>query len=207
MLSRRAFLQGILTWGAATIPALAPQAESPEYFVTSANYQELPPDCYYPERITPREIILHYDANSQDKSLWVVAITYETLQRNGLSVHFAVDYKRVWQMLPMYRTQVQMSKGAQGFNATAINIEMAGTRFDEPDFYPPESEVQLTLFLVSVLMDFYRIPFENVVGHFERDLRGLKQDPGVRFMASFRQQLAAYRRTLTPTKRWLNASG
>jgi hypothetical protein len=49
-------------------------------------------------------------------------------------------------------------------------------------------------------MDFYGIAFEHVVGHFERDDRGLKQDPGVKFMATFRERLKAYRTQLSPTK-------
>jgi hypothetical protein len=50
-------------------------------------------------------------------------------------------------------------------------------------------------------MDFYGIPFEHVAGHFERDPRGDKKDPGEKFMADFRTQLKAYRAKLSPTKR------
>jgi len=183
-----------------TPPPTATTLERPTYFVPLENYHELPADCYQPNLITPLEIILHYDANKQDKSLWVTRVTYETLAYLKLSSHFAVDKKRVWQMLPMYRTVVQESHGALGFNKEAINIEMCGNHFDDPDNTPPTAQVRLTVRLVSQLMDFYRVDFTHVVGHFERDTRGLKEDPGVKFMASFREQLQAYRARLTPAK-------
>jgi N-acetyl-anhydromuramyl-L-alanine amidase AmpD len=77
---------------------------------------------------------------------------------------------------------------------------MAGTDFDAPENYPPENEIRLTLRLVSQLMDFYGIPFEHVAGHFERDPRGDKKDPGEKFMADFRERLKDYRARLSPVK-------
>lgn len=175
-------------------------SELPEYFVPLADYHELPPECYEPNLIRPLEIILHWDGNRQGRDLWVAAITFETLKLLGQSSHFAVDKKRAWQLLPMYRTVVQESHGAKGYNWEAINVEMAGVDFDAPDNAPPENEVRLTVRLVSQLMDFYGIAFEHVAGHFERDDRGLKTDPGEKFMAVFREQLKAYRRSLSPVK-------
>jgi len=101
----------------------------------------------------------------------------------------------------MYKTVVQESFGAMGWNWAAINVEMAGTEFDLPDNQPPPTEVDLTVRLVSQLMDFYDINFGHVAGHFERDARGLKRDPGVVFMATFRQRLANYRASLSSLKR------
>ena len=175
--------------------------EPREYFVPLDDYHELPPECYEPNLIRPLEIIVHSDGNRKGRDLWLAPITFETLKYLQQSVHFAVDYRRVWQMLPMYRTVVQESHGAKGYNWEAINVEMAGLDFDLPENYPPESEIRLTVRLVSQLMDFYRIAFEHVVGHFERDLRGDKKDPGVKFMADFREWLRAYRASLSPIKR------
>lgn len=174
--------------------------ESPEYFVPLADYQELPPDCYAHNLIRPFEIILHWDGNSRGRDLWLAPITFQTLSYLQQSAHFAVDYQQVLQMLPMYQTLVQEAHGARGYNWAAISVEMAGTEFDLPGSAPPESEVYLTLRLVSRLMDHYHIRFEHVVGHFERDDRGDKRDPGVLFMEQFKERLLAYRTNLSPLK-------
>jgi hypothetical protein len=206
MYSRRQFLRlagGLLFLGLAppTPPTPTTTTTEPrEYFVPPEDYHELPADCYAQNLIRPLEIILHWDGNRQGRDLWVTAVTYETLKLLKQSSHFAVDHKRIWQMLPMYRTRVQESYGAQGYNWAAINVEMAGINFDLPDNAPPENEVRLTVRLVSQLMDFYRIAGEHVVGHYERDDRGLKEDPGVKFMADFRERLRAYRASLSPVK-------
>lgn len=175
-------------------------SEAAEYFVPLEHYHELPPECYQANLIQPLEIIIHWDGNRQGRDLWVTAVTYETLKLVRQSAHFAVDHSRVWQLLPMYRTVVQESHGAQGYNWAAINIEMAGVYFDRPENYPPETEIRQTVHLTSQLMDFYDIAFEHVVGHFERDDRGLKEDPGVKFMADFRTRLQTYRASLSPVK-------
>lgn len=180
--------------------------EPREYFVPLEDYHELPPECYAPNLIRPLEIIVHWDGNTKGRDLWVAPITFETLKLLGQSSHFAVDHKRIWQLLPMYRTLVQESHGAKGYNWEAINVELAGINFDLPENYPPENEVRLGVRLVSQLMDFYGIAFEHVAGHFERDPRGDKKDPGVKFMAGFRERLTAYRATLSPTKRLLISS-
>ncbi len=179
--------------------------EPREYFVRLEDYHELPPGCYEPNLICPLEIILHSDGNRRGRDLWLVQITYETLQYLKHSAHFAVDQTRVWQLLPMYRTVVQESHGAQGYNWKAINVEMAGVDFDTPDNYPPEDEIRRTVHLISQLMDFYGLPFQSVVGHYERDERGIKTDPGEKFMADFRKRLRAYRARLSPLKRLLSA--
>jgi hypothetical protein len=202
-LSRRKFLATLAGLGAAAIaPGAAgqPPPGRPVYFVPAAGYQELPADCFAANLIRPGEIILHWDGNRHGRELWKVAVTYETLAYVKQSAHFAVDDQRVWQLLPMYRSLVQESYGAKGFNWIAINVEMAGRDFDLPEFAPDENQVRLTVRLISQLLDFYRLAPEAVFGHFERDERGLKQDPGVKFMASFREQLAAYRASLSPIK-------
>ena len=180
-----------------------PTAEPPEYFVPFEDYHELPAESYEPNLIRPLEIIVHSDGNTKGRDLWLAPITFQTLSLLAQSSHFAVDYKRVWQMLPMYRTVVQESHGAQGYNDVSINVEMAGIDFDTEENYPPESEIGLTVRLVSRLMDFYGIAFEHVVGHYERDPRGLKVDPGRKFMADFRERLRAYRAGLSPLRRQL----
>ncbi|MEP7358508.1 MAG: N-acetylmuramoyl-L-alanine amidase [Anaerolineales bacterium] len=101
----------------------------------------------------------------------------------------------------MYKTVVQESFGAKGFNWEAINVEMAGIDFDKAVSEPPEAETARTIRLVSRLMDHYQIAFAHIAGHFERDARGDKPDPGVVFMGKFREQLAAYRASLSPLKR------
>jgi hypothetical protein len=209
--ARRQFLR-LLSVAAAgglvppTPPVPTPTTREPRaYFVPLADYHELPPECYAQNLIRPFEIILHWDGNRQGRDLWLAPITFETLQYVRQSAHFAVDYKRVWQMLPMYQTVVQESFGAMGFNWAAVNVEMAGQEFDRPESRPPESEVALTVRLVSRLMDHYAIADEHVVGHFERDPRGDKRDPGVRFMADFRAMLAAYRASRSPLKQALSA--
>jgi hypothetical protein len=205
-LTRRGFLRlapvtlaGL--WAPPTPPAPTPTTgEAPEYFVPLGDYQELPPDCYAQNLIRPFEIILHWDGNSRGQDLWLAPITFQTLRYLQQSAHFAVDYRRVIQMLPMYRTLVQEAHGARGYNWAAISVEMAGTEFDLPGNAPPESEVQLTLRLVSRLMDHYHIGFEHVVGHYERDDRGDKRDPGAAFMEQFKRRLLAYRTYLSPLK-------
>ncbi len=229
-LSRRNFLKGL---GVAATAVLAPPApptpppvatpeprstplppvptttEVQQYFVSEADYHQLPPECYAENLIQPLEIIVHWDGNQRGRSLWLAPVTFETLRFTQQSSHFAVDYKRAWQMLPMYRSLVQQSYGAKGYNWESINIEMAGTDFDLPPNQPPEAEVQRTVELVALLMDYYAIGFEHVAGHFERDPSGLKRDPGVQFMALFRQRLQDYRAALSPAKRqfWANGSG
>ncbi len=204
--SRRQFLRtvAIVAAGGLIPPTpLAPTAttsEAPAYFVPADDYHRLPPECYAQNLIRPFEIIVHWDGNRQGRALWLAPITFETLQYTQQSSHFAVDYKRTWQMLPMYQTLVQESYGALGYNWAAINVEMAGTEFDQAENAPPEDEVTLTVRLVSRLMDHYAIAFAHVAGHFERDPRGDKRDPGVKFMATFRDRLAAYRASLAPLK-------
>jgi hypothetical protein len=204
-LSRRQFLQAAGGLAAASLlpptpPPVATTTEAPEYFVPLADYHELPPDCYEPNLIRPLEIIVHSDGNRRGRDLWVAPVTFETLRYLSQSAHFAVDFKRVWQLLPMYRTLVQEAHGALGFNKTSVHIEMAGLDFDLPDNYPPESEIYNTVQLASQLMDYYRIAFAHVVGHYERDPRGLKTDPGRRFMEDFRLRLTRYRAGLSPLK-------
>ncbi|MBL8055478.1 MAG: N-acetylmuramoyl-L-alanine amidase [Anaerolineales bacterium] len=200
-LPRRAFLTALAGLGAAALRAPAqPAPGRPVFFVPAADYHELPAGCYAENLIPPSELILHWDGNRHGRELWKVAVTYETLAYVQQSAHFAVDNQRVWQLLPMYQQRVQESYGAKGYNKIAVNIELAGRDFDLPDFAPGDNQVRLTLRLVSQLMDFYAIPFEKVVGHYERDDRGLKQDPGVQFLAAFREQLAADRAARTPLK-------
>jgi N-acetyl-anhydromuramyl-L-alanine amidase AmpD len=209
--SRRQFLARSATLVAAglappTPPAPVPETNEPrEYFVPLADYHELPEDCYEANLIRPLEIILHWDGNRRGRALWVVAMTFSTLRYLGHSSHFAVDRKTVWQLLPMYGTRVQESHGAKGYNWEAINVEMAGVDFDQPGNAPPENETRQSVVLVSRLMDHYTIAFEHVAGHFERDPRGDKKDPGETFMAEFRQRLTAYRASLSPLKRQLLA--
>lgn len=204
-ISRRAFLQVAAGLSAAALgptpPPIATTSEPREYFVPLDDYHELPAESYEPSLIRPLEIIVHSDGNRQGRDLWVAPITFETLKLLGQSSHFAVDFKRVWQLLPMYRTVVQEAHGALGFNQTSLHVEMAGLDFDLPDHYPPESEVVNTVRLVSRLMDFYSIGFAHVVGHYERDPRGIKTDPGRQFMADFRDRLQSYRTSLAPLKR------
>jgi hypothetical protein len=206
-LGRRPFLR-LLPAAAASLLApptpLAPTpdtAEAPQCFVPRDDYHELPPECYAQNLIRPFEIIVHWDGNRQGREMWLAPVTFETLRYLGQSAHFAVDLRRIWQMLPMYQTVVQESHGAMGYNWAAINVEMAGTEFDLPGNAPPENQVRLTLRLVSQLMDFYGIAYPHVVGHFERDPRGDKRDPGVLFMETFRRRLWDYRAALSPAKR------
>ena len=219
--SRRRFLKALTIVAAAGFtppapptppPAATPVARPPslplnpstteprQYFVPVTDYHELPASSYAQNLIQPLEIILHWDGNQHGRPLWLAPVTFETLSYVQQSSHFAVDYKQVWQLLPMYRTVVQQSYGAQGFNWESINIEMAGTDFDQPGNLPPEAEVRRTLQLVSLLMDYYAIAFEHVAGHYERDPRGTKRDPGVKFLASFRERLVAYRAARSPNK-------
>ncbi len=205
--SRRRFLKSIpwlVAFGLAppTPPAPRPATAEPrEYFVPLDNYHELPADCYAQNLIEPLEIIVHWDGNRHGRDLWLAPVTFETLAYVKASAHFAVDYKQVWQLLPMYATLVQESFGARGYNWEAINVEMAGVDFDQPGGEPPDSEVNHTLQLVSRLMDHYQIAFAHVVGHYERDPRGDKRDPGKTFMAGFRERLLAHRASLSPVKR------
>jgi hypothetical protein len=205
-LSRRRFLQSLAVVASAGFAPPTPLVPTPATrepracFVAAADYHELPPDCYAQNLIRPFEIILHWDGNRQGRDLWVAPVTFETLKLLRQSAHFAVDYKRIWQLLPMYQTVVQESYGAHGYNWAALNVELAGTEFDQPGNAPPEGEVALAVGLVARLMDFYHIAAEHVVGHYERDPRGDKRDPGPQFMAAFRQQLAAYRGRLSPLK-------
>jgi len=175
--------------------------EQRQYFVPAADYHELPPECYAQNLIQPQEIIVHWDGNQRGRSLWLAPVTFDTLRFTQQSSHFAVDYKQAWQLLPMYQTVVQQSFGARGYNWESINIEMAGTDFDLPGSPPPESEVQRTVQLVSLLMDFYLIDEPHIAGHYERDPSFQKHDPGIKFMAAFRQRLADYRRSQAPSKR------
>lgn len=190
---------------------LAPAATTTEprqYFVPAVDYHELPPECYAQNLIQPQEIILHWDGNQHGRAVWLAPVTFDTLRFTQQSSHFAVDYKQAWQLLPMYQTVVQQSYGAKGFNWESINIEMAGTDFDLLGNQPPESEVQGTLQLVSLLMDYYKIDVQHVAGHYERDPSRLKRDPGVKFMSTFRQKLFSYRSALAPNKRrfWVNGN-
>ncbi len=213
-MSRRRFLRAaalpLLGMAAGFAPPTPPvpqpaTSENREYFVPLDQYHELPATCYAANLIQPLEIILHWDGNRHGRDLWLAPITFETLSLLGQSAHFAVDYKRVWQLLPMYQTVVQESYGAKGFNWEAINVELAGTDFDLPGNEPPEGEIGLGVVIVSRLMDHYQIAPEHVVGHFQRDPRGDKHDPGVKFLADFRERLAAYRRRRSPLKRELLA--
>jgi hypothetical protein len=204
--SRRGFLKTLVVLASVGLAPPTPPVptvttrEPRAYFVARDDYHELPPECYAQNLIRPLEIILHWDGNRHARDLWVAPVTFETLQLLRQSSHFAVDYKRIWQLLPMYQTLVQESHGAQGYNWAAINLELAGTEFDQPGNAPPASEVALAVSLVSQLMDYYQIASEHVVGHFQRDPRGDKRDPGEQFMTAFHTQLAAYRARRSPLK-------
>ncbi len=194
--------RGAVSRAVAPPTPLAPNpttTESPVYFVPLDYYHELPADCYETNLIAPREIILHWDGN-EEVDRQVVQVTFDTMKFLSHSSHFAVDDRKIWQMLPMYHTLVQESHGAQGYNWAAINVEMTGINFDEEATAPSRNKVQLTLQLVAQLMDYYAIPLEHIAGHFERDLRGLKVDPGPKFLADFRKKLQTYRATRSPLK-------
>jgi hypothetical protein len=212
-LSRRRFLGASAALAAALAPGRAragwpvPAGERMMLFVAAEHYHELPADCYAPFLIEPREIIVHWDGNRNGRDTWLAPITYQTLAYLGHSAHFAVDAYRVWQMLPMYRAQVQESYGAHGFNDVAINVELSGVDFDAPGNAPPDGQVARAVELVANLMEYYSIDLAGVAGHFERDLRGLKDDPGPAFMAAFRDRLARYRAARPVSRRRLIVDG
>ena len=107
-ISRRRFLKSLAGLAAVSLAPPTPPMPRPttserrEYFVPLDDYHELPTDCYAQNLIEPLEIIVHWDGNRQGRDLWLAPVTFQTLAYVKQSAHFAVDYKRAWQLLPMY---------------------------------------------------------------------------------------------------------
>ncbi|HLD30556.1 MAG TPA: helix-hairpin-helix domain-containing protein, partial [bacterium] len=180
----------------------------------SEDYRELP---FEDRLVTPAQIILHWDGQPGAPAGWNTRITYNGLsgvmerselledgtirvEERSTNSHFGVDRNGAVQFLPMYEGFVQRSYGAFGYY-DAINIEMAGNNFNYSNGISnvPQEELDHTLNLVVELMLQYDIPYDQVVGHYERDTytdqygtvheRG-KPDPGPAFMEYFRTLLA-----------------
>lgn len=129
--------------------------------------------------LKPSEIILHWSESPAGN-----AVTYEALEKRGLSCQLAVDEREVWQLLDFYPTLVEVSFCAGDWerNLRSINIELAGDDFDNTP--PPDSELEKSLTLVCWLLEQYQIPRENIFGHFQ--IVEEKKDPGERFLEEFK---------------------
>lgn len=130
----------------------------------------------------PMEIILHWNESPAGN-----AVTYEALEKRGLSCQLAVDEKEVWQLLEFYPTLVEVGFCAGDWerNLRSINIELAGDDFDNTP--PPDSELERSLALVCWLLEQYQIPKENIFGHFQ--IVEEKKDPGEKFLEEFKERV------------------
>jgi hypothetical protein len=158
------------------------------------NYIELPKGSYINQLIVPDTIVLHTDGQSGDyPEKWNTMTTYWGLGSEK-SVHFAVSQDGILQMLPMYETTTLYGIGTTPFftdenniidyNERSIQIEMAGRYYDDivtGDASPKKIEVvemttHKTIDLVITLMEFYNIPIENIMGHYQ--INPGNTDPG-----------------------------
>lgn len=148
-----------------TTPYVAKLDDGTIFF--SNDYQELPSNTHPPQMTTPTMIILHWDGNpDKNPDNWVTQTTYYGLEDRGTSVHFSVGANGVKQMLPMTESLVQESYGSQG-RPDAINIEMAGSYFDQTP--PTEKEFQNTVNLVVNLMNQYGLAPSQIFSHAQQD--------------------------------------
>lgn len=157
-------------------------------------YRELPETCYKNDLIKPDYIVIHTDDQSGDcPENWETKRTFRGLGQTKSS-HFAVSQDGILQMLPMYEDNVVYAIGTapqwddsgifHDYNAMSIQIEMGGRNFNdiitgtasETMVEVIEITTEKTIGLVVELMDFYEIPIENIVGHYQIG-RG-KTDPG-----------------------------
>lgn len=160
----------------------------------SENYLELSNSCYISRKIIPSFIILHTDGQSiTNFENWS---TYGTFRGLGStkSVHFAVCQDDILQMLPMFETQVLQAIGTtpqysennirRDWNRESIQIEMCGCGYntyiseesDEDFCQVVEKTTENTIRLVVALMVQYKIPIENIIGHYQ--IQNGKTDPG-----------------------------
>ena len=164
------------------------------YVFFSNEYSELYRSTYEFKMIVPEYIVIHTDGQSDyDPSKWSTLRTYWGLG-TAKSVHFAVSSEEVLQMLPMEETTVNKANGTSAFwdtnnkwvdyDETSIQIEMGGKNYNyfiTGEASPEMTEAikdttEKTIDLVISLMVFYKIPLENVLGHYQ--FGPGKVDPG-----------------------------
>lgn len=108
--------------------------------------------------LDPKVIVLHYTAGNTFP--WnLVKTSFFANEEPGLSSHYVVDEKNIWEILP---TNI-ISRGAYGINHVAINIEMIAE--NENDLYKRKRTLDLTTKLVYCLMKTYSINENKVYSH------------------------------------------
>lgn len=140
-------------------------------------------------------IIIHWSAQTSGHSN---EATYNALKRRGLSCQYSTDStagpQGTWQMLEMFENKIEQSycTGAAEYNKHGINIEIAGSNFDnEPalgPYNPPTpDQYNRTLDLVCFFKRQYNLPTSQIFGHYE--VTPGKSDPGKKFLKKLRQDV------------------
>jgi hypothetical protein len=158
--------------------------------------------------VNPQLIIIHTDSQKEEIfEKWNSQNTFYGLngERRKILTNFGVDQYGPAQFTGMYQRQGKLwipepgqeNQGAKGI-PTAINIEMAGTGFDEifeNGVDPKKKEIILktlsnTAGLVINLLELSNggLTLENVIGHSEATIRG-KSDPGEKTMNFLRNAI------------------
>lgn len=130
--------------------------------------------------ITPKMIIIHWDANEDpDKSTWLATTTRNGLVGGGNSATFAVGKDGVLQLVKMTETQVQSTTSSTGRNDVAINIEIAGSWFDETP--PSEAVIEYSADLIArLLLTYPNLTIDDVRGHYQEDTTKEAPDPEIK---------------------------
>lgn len=133
----------------------------------SENYKPASEGTFANKQVVPTMIIIHWDENKRtDPNQWLTSTTYNGLEGNNTSAHFAVGADGVLQMLPTYDQTVTVSYGATGYY-NAINIEFAGYDFNNNP--PTKNEVESGIELITNLCQQYNIPPAEIFGHYQKN--------------------------------------
>jgi N-acetyl-anhydromuramyl-L-alanine amidase AmpD len=109
-------------------------------------------------QLDPTCIVLHYTVSRGFPWNLVRTDSFKG-ETPGLAVHYVIDGKKVWQILP---TNVR-SRGAYGINHRAINIEMIAD--DAPDLATKTQTMDTCRQLVEILMKQHGIEKSHIYSH------------------------------------------
>jgi peptidoglycan/xylan/chitin deacetylase (PgdA/CDA1 family) len=158
--------------------------------------------------VNPRLIVIHTDGQKPEIfDKWCTQNTYNGLngEKRKILTTFAVDQQSPAQLTSIYLRKGRLwipepkeeSQGASGI-PSAINIEMAGSEFDEifESTINPEkkdivlSTIENTADLVCKLIKLSgaKLSLKNVVGHLEVSIKG-KSDPGKKTIRLLRRMV------------------
>ncbi len=126
-------------------------------------------------------IIIHHTGTEIGKAFSIHESHYRRGFINGLGYHFLIDNGTLGKgdgQIEISPRWIKQEDGAHckagGMNSVAIGVALVGN-FNETQ--PTKAQLDSLITLVKYLMEYYRIPYSNIMGH--RDVPGANTDcPG-----------------------------